>query len=304
MLERRAAAFYSPGMVQIRMGAEEVMIPEAHWEAWVSEGRVPPDALVFSPRLTGGLWRRAEQIELYRFFRESGAEDRAEAALAPHIPAPFTGIVEIAFPRRGFSGVEILLCLNLLVAGVFALAWGAEYNARLGIPVVAREGLAWDFWNLWVTARNPVGFIATLFIHAGLRHLFLNMVTLIPAAAFVEYLYGWRVYLVYFVGGLAGAITSFLVKEQGPMSVGASGAIYALIGTATGFILRHYRHLPRWHRWRARRIYVPILVLATLPSILYADWRAHVGGFVGGLLLGLILSLAARGRAMMMPTRT
>ena len=294
-------------MVQIRIGAQEAVIPEAHWEAWVSEGRIPPEALVFSPRLTGGLWRRADTIELYRFFRDTGADERAEASLAPHLPTPFAGILDVAFPRRSLSGAELLLSLNLLVAVVLAVAWGAEYGARLGIPVLphaAPRGLAWDFYHLFVRDRIPVGFVATLFIHAGLRHLFLNMVSLIPSAAFVEYLYGWRVYLVYLLGGLAGALASFLFKDHGPMSVGASGAIYALIGTVTGFVLRHYRNLPRWHRWRARRIYAPILTLATLPSILHADWRAHVGGFLGGLLLGLILPLAARGRAMLLPTQS
>ena len=84
------------------------------------------------------------------------------------------------------------------------------------------------------------------------------------------------------------------------MSVGASGAVYGLIGTVIAFVIRYYPRLPRWHRWKARRIYAPILVLAVLPSIFNADWRAHVGGFLAGLALGLILPLGARGRVLLL----
>ena len=107
--------------------------------------------------------------------------------------------------------------------------------------------------------------------------------------------------MIYLLGGLAGAIVSFAMKHHGPMSIGASGAVYALIGAIAGFVLRYHRRLPRWHRWKARRIYVPLLMLATLPSILHADWRAHTGGFVGGVLLGLLIPLHRRGRELLLP---
>lgn len=293
-------------MVQIRIGQAEVRFPEEHWEAWVSAGRVPPDALIFSLRLTGGLWKRADSLELYQFFRKTGEEERREAGLGPVPGTPFAGLLAVAFPRRGFSGTEMLLGLNFAVALGLVLLWGGAYAERLGIPVLSQgrgEGLAWDLYNLFVEKHQPIGFLATLFIHANVKHLMANMLTLAPSAAFTEYLYGRRVYLVYLVGGLAGAIASFLLKDRGPMSVGASGAIYGLIGTVAGFVFRHYRRLPRWHRWKARRIYIPLLVLATLPSIFYADWFAHIGGLLCGMLLGLILPLGKGGRSLLLPAR-
>jgi len=281
-------------MVHLRVGSQELSFPEEEWEAWVSAGKVPADGLVFSLEMTGGLWRRADMLELYHFFRKAGEEERREAALGIKPAMPFVDLPPIAFPRRGFSATEILLGINLAVALLLILLWRQHYVERV-------FDLAWGFHSMFVDGHLPLGFVATLFIHAGLKHLGANMLALVPSAAMVEYLHGRRVFLIYLIGGLAGAIASFALKGHGPMSVGASGAIYALIGAFAAFVLRYHKRLPRWHRWRARRIYVPLIVLVTLPAIFQADWRAHTGGFVCGVLIGVLLPLGERGRKLLMP---
>ena len=287
-------------MLHIRIGSREFRAPESRWEALVSEGQIPPSALIFSLTMTGGLWKRADTLELYEFFRRVGEEERSETTLPADSRPPFSDLITVAFPPRGLSATEILLLINLAVAMLLLLLWGAQDYTRnlfgnLAVTTSRSSGLAWDFYYLWLEKHLPVGFLATLFIHADLRHLMANMVTLAPAAAFVEYLFGRRVYASYLLTGLAGAIASFAFKGRGPMSVGASGAIYGLIGLLAGFVIRHYTRLPKWQRWRARRIWFPLLALATLPSIFNADWRAHVGGFLAGLVLGLVLTPGSRG---------
>ena len=90
-------------MVHLRVGSQELSFPEEEWEAWVSAGKVPADGLVFSLEMTGGLWRRADTLELYHFFRKAGEEERREAALGIKAAMPFVDLPPIAFPRRGFS---------------------------------------------------------------------------------------------------------------------------------------------------------------------------------------------------------
>jgi membrane associated rhomboid family serine protease len=283
-------------MIRIRTAQGERVYADDQWEARVASGEIPPDALVFSLQLTGGLWRRADSLPLYGFFRQGGEEERREAGAEAATIAPFAELPQIAFPRRGFSGTEILLAINLAVGLLLLFLWRDAYTDRV-------FELAQRFYDLWVDRRIPMGFFATLFMHANLGHISANMVSLVPAAAIVEYLYGRRVSLIYLLGGLAGAVVSFAWKAHGPMSVGASGAIFALYGTFGGYVLRHVGRLPHWHRWRAKRIYLPLLALATLPSILHADWRAHTGGFAAGLLLGLLLPPHERGRRFLLPRR-
>jgi len=282
-------------MVRVRVGTKELRFPEEEWEAHVSEGRVPPDALVFSLQVSDGLWPPAARLPLYDFFRRTGEADRREAGRDPGA-RPFADLLAIAFPRRGWSATELLLALNLLAAGALLLLWRDAYPRAIW-------ALAWDLHELLVGRGNPIGVAATLFLHADLRHLGANLISLLPSAAFVEYLYGRRVLIVYLLGGLAGAAASFWLKGHGPLSIGASGAVYALMGAFGGFVLRHIGRLPRWHRWRARRIYLPGLLVVVLPSLLHADWRAHVGGLVAGLALGWWLPPHARGRAMLLRRR-
>lgn len=281
-------------MIHLRIGATEERFPEGEWEAWVAAGRVPPDALVYSLEMTGGLWRRADTLELYHFFRQSGEEERRELALGGEPPAPFAELPAVAFPRRGLSATELLLALNLGVALILILIWHDRY-------LVAIWDLSWSMYDLFIHHWIPVGFVATLFMHADLRHLAANMFALVPAAAFVEYLHGRWVLLIYLLGGLAGGIASFALKGGGPLSIGASGAVYALIGAFAGFLVRYHGRLARWHRWRARRVYIPLIVLATLPAVFYADWRAHVAGLVSGVLLGMALPLSKRGERLLLP---
>jgi membrane associated rhomboid family serine protease len=282
-------------VVHLRAGSIEERFPETDWEAWVAAGRVPPDALVFSLEMTGGQWRRADTVELYHFFRQAGEEERREIALGgtPSASAPFAELPAVAFPRRGLSATELLLGANLLSALVFILIFQERYHVRIW-------SLSWDLYYLLMRRGLPVGFVATLFMHADLRHLLANMMALVPAAAFGEYLHGRRVWLIYVLGGIAGALASFVLKGRGPLSIGASGAVYALIGAFGGFVVRYHPRLARWHRWRARRVYVPLIVLTTLPAIFYADWHAHLAGFLSGVILGAWLPLVDRGRRLLL----
>jgi len=287
-------------LIKLRIGTKETTVSEEQLGEWIAEGRVPPDALVFSVPLTGGLWKQAKQLERYHFFRDSGNLERQEKYRRHDGEAPFADLPRLVFPKRGFSGTELLLAINVLVALALLLLWGGSYTERIFSRTTFvsghGEGLAWDFYNLFVDKKVPVGFVASLFVHAGLSHFGANMISLLPSAGFAEYFFGRRVYLIYLIGGLGGAAASFLVKNHGPMSVGASGAIYALIGASVGFVIRYYAKMRQWQRWRARRIYVPILMLAVLPSIFNADWRAHVGGFLSGVILGLVLQTSGRVR--------
>jgi len=282
-------------MIRVRIGERDFAFPESEWEARVAAGQVPPGALVFSLELTRGLWQRADSLPLYDFFRRGGEDERREQGTAAVETPPFHHLPQIIFPRHGFSGTEILLAVNLAVAAGLLLVWREGYPSKV-------FDLARSFYFLWVRDHLPAGFVGTLFIHANLGHLGGNLLTLLPASAFVEYLYGRRTVLCAYLGtGIAGAIVSFLARQGPPMSVGASGAIYGLIGVFAAFTLKHLRRFPRWHRWKARRIYIPLIAIATLPSILNADWRAHVGGFVCGVLLGFLLRLDERGRKLLLP---
>lgn len=116
------------------------------------------------------------------------------------------------------------------------------------------------------------------------------MVALLAGAAAVEFLMGGRwTFAVYLLTGLAGAWSSFEGHGQPPLSVGASGAIFGLLGSTLTFIIRRRKIFQYAQRWKVWRVYVPLFVLLFLPALANADAHAHLGGFALGLLLGSII---------------
>jgi len=200
-----------------------------------------------------------------------------------HPPVEAPGLRGILFPRSRFSATETLILLNLAVAGALFLLWGRGYTLELR---------AWSeqAWHA-VRERQAYGWwLASLFIHANAGHLIRNLVALLAGAGAVEFLMGgpWAL-AVYLVTGLAGAWFSFEGHGQPPLSVGASGAISGLLGSALTFIIRRRKIFQYAQRWKVWRVYVPLFVLLFLPALANADAHAHLGGFALGLLLGCFI---------------
>jgi len=201
---------------------------------------------------------------------------------------PTTTVRETLFPKRGFSATEILLAANMLVAAALFAVWGRDYGENL-------RQWALDGWRA-VHVEGAYGwFVPTLFLHVGPSHLASNLTALLAASSAVEFLAGgpWTL-VVYFVTGLAGAWVSYQGHAAPPLSVGASGAIFGLLGCAASFIVRRRRMFNYAKRWKVWRVYIPLFILLYVPAIANADVHAHAGGFACGLILGFLLPPHAR----------
>lgn len=199
-------------------------------------------------------------------------------------PKPLsTDVREILFPRRGVSATEFLLAANLVVAAVLLVLWSDGYRPHL------RQWMQ-DAWRAVSAEGEYVRFLPTLFLHVDSRHLAANMVSLLAASGAVEFLAGARWVLgTYLVTGLAGAVTSYLDRGGPPLSVGASGAVFGLLGCTVVFLVRR-RHLFNYaKRWKVWRVYIPLFILVFLPALANADVSAHAGGFASGLILGAVI---------------
>jgi membrane associated rhomboid family serine protease len=114
-------------------------------------------------------------------------------------------------------------------------------------------------------------------------HLAFNMLALHSLGTQIESLLGKSKFLViFFISLLAGSITSAYFLPFNGYSIGVSGAVFGLFGA----ILVIYRK----YRADIKSVLVTVgLNLAigfTIPNI---DWRAHVGGLLGGALAAKVL---------------
>ena len=130
-------------------------------------------------------------------------------------------------------------------------------------------------------------FITPVFLHANLLHVGLNMLNLVVLGIFLERLVGHlRFLLIYLLTGTISIITSFYFMPQ-EISVGASGAIFGLVGAYSIFVLTHrraFRHngIPAL-LWLVLVIGVNLSIGLFIPNV---DNYAHLGGLLSGCLLG------------------
>lgn len=127
------------------------------------------------------------------------------------------------------------------------------------------------------------------FLHIGLMHLAFNLYALYILGTEVEMFYGpWRFLIIYLLSALAGAIGSYAFTYG--LSAGASTAIFGLVGTLVAFFLRNRAVFGEMSQTRLTNLVIVIII-----NVIYGlsnpviDNFGHLGGFVGGVLLGWLL---------------
>ncbi len=102
--------------------------------------------------------------------------------------------------------------------------------------------------------------------------------------------------LVWLLTALAGFAASLMLSDTA-LTVGASGGLFGLLGAASGHAVRHRQDGELLRRGLLRSLGGAVLLLAFTAFSPQANIEAHVGGFVAGLGIGLVMPRAALGRA-------
>jgi rhomboid protease GluP len=159
---------------------------------------------------------------------------------------------------------------------------GGSDNPRTLINFGANYGplvTSGEYWRLF-TAN---------FLHIGLLHLFFNLYALYIVGTEVEMFYGpVRFLVIFLLSAVAGAIASYTFTYG--LSAGASTGLFGLIGTLVAFFTRNRTVFGEVSRTRLMNlaIVIAINVLYGLSVPVIDNW-GHIGGFIGGLMLGWLL---------------
>ncbi|KAL2622148.1 hypothetical protein R1flu_002353 [Riccia fluitans] len=129
--------------------------------------------------------------------------------------------------------------------------------------------------------------ISCMWLHAGVFHLLANMIGLLIIGLRLEREFGFiRVGIVYLLSGFGGSLLSSLFVEN-QISVGASGALFGLLGASISDLIINWSIYANkcLALWSLVLIVAINLAFGLMPHV---DNFAHIGGFVGGLLLGFV----------------
>jgi membrane associated rhomboid family serine protease len=129
-----------------------------------------------------------------------------------------------------------------------------------------------EWWRLMTSA----------FLHAGIIHLGLNMLALYWFGRLLEQIIGsWRYLLLYLASGLAGSAGALWLDPHG-LSVGASGAIFGVLGA---LLVLERRGVISSGGQILALIVLNFFITFAIPGI---SRGAHIGGFIAGVIVMLL----------------
>ncbi len=181
---------------------------------------------------------------------------------APVVTYAIIGVCIVVFVLQNLPIIGSQVTNSLLYAGAYS------YPSHSLSPL-----LAFEPWRM----------LTSVFLHANIIHIALNMYTLWIFGMALEPVLGRARFLTLFlISGFAGSLGVLLLSPANQPVIGASGAIFGMLGAF--FIIQ------RRLGGNATQILVLValnLAIGFLPGMNIA-WQAHVGGLVGGALAGLI----------------
>lgn len=186
--------------------------------------------------------------------------------------------------KYSYCAVNLTLAaVQVLVFGLCAVTGDAMYIAgRCGTNLVLYEG---QYWRL----------LTSVFLHAGLSHLGSNLLVQILMGGAVERNLGHIRYLfLYLVSGIGGNVVSVLydrVQGVNTYSVGASGAVFGVMGTLIILILRGRKKLRSGSSLLPRAAFAVFYAVYSGFRNPYTDNAAHLGGLLFGAALGTLLTV-------------
>lgn len=204
-----------------------------------------------------------------RFDNEEPVPSTPEVAPAPQM-------VRVALPNAAPYVTYGIIAITVVF---YILQLASRYLFQGDIPAalllksnsLIREG---QLWRLLTPAL----------LHGSIAHIGFNMYALLSFGSSLERYFGHgRFFLLYVLGAFAGNVASFLFSDAN--SLGASTAIFGLLGAEAVFLLQNRKHFAGRFRSAIGNIIfiaaINLFVIGSLPGI---DNWGHIGGLLGGLI--------------------
>ncbi len=197
-------------------------------------------------------------------------------------PAPRRAVRQARWTIGGLDApaTVALVALNVVVY-LITVYQGAGINNPGGSVANdgALQGAAIDLNGDWYRL------VTAMFLHAGILHIAFNMLALYWLGTIVEQALGtWRFVLVYFVSGLAGSAGALLLTGPFAVTVGASGAIFGIMGA---LLVLEYVATGSFAGQAMTLIVLNLALTFAIPNI---SVGGHLGGLVGGVLATFALA--------------
>lgn len=188
-------------------------------------------------------------------------------------------LYEKTFKKKRIVVTYALIIINIII-------YFLQMSGIINSDMFAMNSDTFTSGNWWVI-------ITSAFLHANILHLACNMYSLYIIGTQLETVMGKIKFLVvYFSSAIIGALLSGVVNGSSVTSVGASGAIFGLMGALLYFGYHYRLYLGNVIISQL----VPVILLNLFIGFtnpLIDNW-AHIGGLVGGLFAGMMVGVEGK----------
>jgi membrane associated rhomboid family serine protease len=172
----------------------------------------------------------------------------------------------------------VLIAINVAIFVGARSSQSAQSDLILFGPAVANG----DYWRL----------ISSGFLHIEFTHILLNMLSLFWLGRMIEPALGHARFVGIYLASLFAGSLGVLLMSPNELTLGASGAIYGLLGAA--IVMARNRNISLVSSGLLPILAINFALTITLPGI---SLGGHLGGFIGGLVTTFVVEeLAMRRR--------
>lgn len=135
----------------------------------------------------------------------------------------------------------------------------------------------------------PWQLLTSLVTHVELLHIGFNMLALWVLGPQLEIAVGRARFLaLYLLSGLAGSVLVYFASPQYQATLGASGAIFGLLGALLVVVIKVRGDV------RSVLLWIGVNAAFTVFGGASISWQGHLGGFLGGVVIGVAIAYAPR----------
>jgi membrane associated rhomboid family serine protease len=132
-------------------------------------------------------------------------------------------------------------------------------------------------------------FITPIFLHAGVLHILFNLFSQLTLGGHLEKYWGpFRIFFIYFASGIGGFLFGGVYALPDLPSVGASGAIFGLVGCELVDLIQNWKYIGS-PGCQLFKLVITIAINFALGLLPFIDNFSHIGGFIVGVLCSILI---------------
>jgi membrane associated rhomboid family serine protease len=209
----------------------------------------------------------------------------SDASVGFHCPECARGGRQKVYTARTLPGVASrpLVTYALVAANVAVFVYGIGQGGR-GISGTDQMTIDGGLFGPAVAAGDWYRVVTAGFLHASILHLALNMYLLYLLGALLEPFLGRVAFAAAYFAALLTGSFGVLLTSPTELTVGASGAVFGLMGLAA--VVQWSRGVNVFRGGLGGLIIINLVLTFAIPGI---SIGGHIGGLLGGLVAGWLL---------------